>query len=130
MNTHQHMTWELLLILGIVLLLISPIGDWLGSIIEDLSTYHDAKLNLNPFGGNSTTQIGPDTGITHGAMIPADNGGSNSALRTDTPSLWNVPIVDANGEAGTIQVVSGSLSGAIQNAHQGGNTPTGSAVPA
>lgn len=120
------MTWELLLILGIVLLLVSPVGEWLGSIVEEITTGHNVKLNLNPFqqstiGANTGTS---SSGITHGAMIPADNGGSGGT------SLFNVPIQDANGVVGSIQVVAHDAASALNNAHQGNNTPIGEPTPA
>jgi len=47
------------------------------------------------------------------------------------PTLWNVPITGPGGSgAGTIQVASTTAEGAYQNAYQGGNTPTGPAIPA
>lgn len=49
---------------------------------------------------------------------------------TSGTSLFNVPITDASGGAGTIQVVANNAAAAIENASQGGNTPTGSATPA
>ena len=68
-----------------------------------------------------------------GAMIgssQASSGGSQVAThpaQQQGTSLWNVPIVDAQGGAGWIQVVAHDAAGAVENAHQGGNTPTGGA---
>lgn len=124
MNRTQSMTWELLLILGIVLLLVSPIGNWLGSIVEEMATGHKVNLSLNPFAKSETTPGGSDA-LTHGAMIPGNSGGGGGGT-----SLFNVPIVNSAGEPGTIQVVAHDSASAQNNAYQGGNTPTGSAVPA
>jgi len=125
MNKQQAMTWELLLILGIILLLTSPVGDWLGSIVRELTVHHDMNLSFNPF---SKTSIIGGTGITHGANIPAGGGGGGGG--GGGTSLFNVPIVNAAGEPGTIQVVAHDVASAQGNAYQGGNTPTGPAVSA
>jgi len=54
--------------------------------------------------------------------------GSGGQAHTGT-SLYNVPIVDQYGGKGSIQVVAHDVQSAVENAHQGGNTPTGPAVP-
>jgi hypothetical protein len=114
MNKDQSFTWELLLLLGIVVILISPIGAWLADVVKEIATYHNVQLNFG-FGG-----LG---GTTSAHSAPTNTGGNN-------PSLFNVPIVNANGEAGSIQVVASDASAALSNATQGGNTPTGKAIPA
>lgn len=116
MNKDQSFTWELLLLLGIVVILISPVGAWLADVVKEIATYHNVQLNFG-FGGfgQSSTSAHTSTGIQFG--------GSN-------PSLFNVPITNANGEPGTIQVVAHDAAGALANATQGGNTPTGVATPA
>lgn len=116
MNKGQSMTWELLLILGIVLLLISPVGDWLGSIVGLITTHHDVNLNFNPL-NPGTTKFQNATGTT--TSTSGNSGGTH---------LFNVPITDASGGAGTIQVVASDAQAAVANASQGGNTPTGSAI--
>jgi|SRR5215475_1242230 len=115
MNKDQSFTWELLLLLGITVILISPIGNWLADLVKEIATYHDVQLNFG-FGG-----LG---GTTSAHTAPSGNGGGSN------PSLFNVPIVNANGEAGTIQVVAHDAAGALSNATQGGNRPTGVATPA
>src|SRR5215471_9514978 len=125
MNSKQAMTWELLLILGIILLLTSPIGDWLGSIVQELTVHHDMNLSFNPL---SKTSIISGTGITHDVNQPASGGGGGGG--GGGTSLFNVPIVSSSGEAGTIQVVAHDVASAQNNAYQGGNTPTGPAVSA
>lgn len=119
MNDDQSFTLELLIILGLILVMISPIGKWLSGLVNEIATYHQVNLSLNPFGQSS------GGGTTNAPMIPGNNQSSGGS-----PSLWNVPIINSNGEPGSIQVVSGSQAGAETNAHQGGNTPTGSASPA
>lgn len=116
MNKDQSFTWELLLLLGIVVILISPIGSWLADVVKEIATYHNVQLNFG-FGGlgQSTTSAHNTSGI--------QLGGSN-------PSLFNVPIVNSSGEPGTIQVVASDAAAALQNATQGGNTPTGNAIRA
>jgi hypothetical protein len=82
--------------------------------VKEIATYHNVQLNFG-FGG-----LG---GTTSAHSAPTNAGGNN-------PSLFNVPIVNANGEAGSIQVVASDASAALSNATQGGNTPTGKAIPA
>lgn len=116
MNKDQSFTWELLLLLGIVIILISPIGQWLAELVKEIATYHNIQLNFG-FGG-----LGQSTTSAHSV--------STSGSSSGNPTLFNVPITDANGVAGTIQVVAHDAAGAVENASQGGNTPTGSATPA
>lgn len=63
----------------------------------------------------------------------AGSGGSNSGNRSSSQGgtqLYNVPIMGPNGSGqGTIQVVAHDLASAIENAHQGGNTPITGAQP-
>lgn len=121
MNKSQSMTWELLLILGIVLLLISPVGNWLGSVVGLISTHHDVKLNFNPLNPGSTS-LNNSAGTVTSSGVTNKSSGSGS-----NPQLFNVPIIDASGGAGTIQVVASDAASALQNATQGGNKPTGNA---
>jgi hypothetical protein len=116
MNKDQSFTWELLLLLGITVILISPIGNWLADVVKEIATYHNVQLNFG-FGGLGNSQTSAHTAPTQ------SGGGSN-------PSLFNVPIVNSNGEAGTIQVVASDAASALTNATQGGNRPTGNAIPA
>lgn len=62
MNKNQGLTWELLLILGIVVLLMSPVGDWLGSIVSEIATHHNMNLTFNPL-DRAKTAVTPGTGI-------------------------------------------------------------------
>ena len=119
-NQDQANTFELLLVLGIVLLLVSPVGKWLGDIVKEITTKHDVNLSLNPFQQSTTTST-----TTKGPNQPAGSSGPSGATR-----LFNVPIVGPTGEAGSIQVVAHDVQSAFQNAYQGGNVPTGPAVPA
>lgn len=119
MDRNQSLTWEFLVILGVVLVIISPIGEWLASIVYEISVKHDVKMTFNPL-------TNPLDNIFHAPMI-GGNGNGNGSGGT---SLFNVPIVNSSGEAGSIQVVAHDSASAIENAHQGGNTPTGNASPA
>lgn len=74
--------------------------------------------SMNGTASNSATAHAGGQQVTNAPNLPP------------TTSLFNVPIVDASGGAGTIQVVANSASAAYENAFQGGNTPTGSATPA
>lgn len=118
MDRNQSLTWEFLVILGVVLVIISPIGEWLSSIVYEISVKHDVKLTFNPL-------TNPLSGIFHAPMIGGGSGGSGGG--SGGTSLFNVPIVDSSGGAGTIQVVAHDAASAENNAHQGGNTPTGAA---
>lgn len=77
------MTWEFLVILGVVLLLTSPVGDWLAGLVREASTHHDMKLSLNPF--DKTTASGSGSGGSGGSSsnspighfdIPLEGGGA------------------------------------------------------
>jgi hypothetical protein len=73
------------------------------------------------------------TQLDHAVNNAANTSGAQpvtSHPSASSTSLFNVPIVDASGGAGTIQVVANNAAAALENAHQGGNTPTGSATPA
>jgi hypothetical protein len=115
MNKDQSLTWELLTILGVILLLISPLGQWLAGVVYEASVHHDMNLSFNPFGGSKTSTFQPTSS--------SSSGGSRSG--SSGTSLFNVGIIDANGEAGTMQVVAHDQASALGNATQGGNTPTG-----
>lgn len=123
MDKNQSLTWELLLILAIVVLLMSPVGDWLGSIVYEITVKHDMNLTFNPLDRRATT-ITPGTGIRGSSSGGGSSGGGGGT------SLFNVPIVNSSGESGTIQVVAHDVASATGNASQGGNTPTGPAVSA
>lgn len=124
MTNKQSLTFELLVILGVVIVLISPIGDWLANLVKEIAVFHPTTLNFNPLDKSSTSLT--NDAVTHGAMIPGGSGGGSSG----GTSLFNVPIVDSSGGAGTIQVVAHDQASAEGNATQGGNTPTGPAVAA
>lgn len=116
----QALTWSLLLILAIVVVWVSPWGKYISDIVAEITTYHPTKLDFNPLSDIRN----PLDGIFHGANQPAGGGGGGGG--GGGTSLFNVPIVDSSGGAGTIQVVAHDAASASENAHQGGNTPTGS----
>jgi|SRR5215469_11200364 len=109
MDKHQSLTWELLLILGIVVLLMSPVGDWLGSIVREIATKHDMNLTFNPLDRRATT-ITPGTGIMHDVNQP----GSNSLVGHYTVNL-------AGG--GQMTVNANSPQAAVANVSAEGGTP-------
>lgn len=86
--------------------------------------------------GTSMTQFGgtiQSSQNNHALGNAANTSGAQPVTSNPTAagtSLFNVPIVDASGGAGTIQVVANDAASAFANASQGGNTPTGSATPA
>ena len=108
MDKNQSLTWELLLILGIVVLLMSPVGDWLGSIVQTLATHHDMNLTFNPL--DNKTTVTPGTGIMAGPNQPA----SNSLVGHYTVNL-------AGG--GQMTVNANSPQAAVQNVSTQGGTP-------
>lgn len=99
MNKSQSMTWELLLILGIVLLLVSPIGDWLGSIVSEIATHHDVSMTFNPFAKVSTTTT---------------QGGSSGPI-----GHYTIPLLGG----GDMTVNANSQQAAIENVRAQGGTP-------
>lgn len=108
MNKNQGLTWELLLILGIVVLLMSPVGDWLGSIVSEIATKHNMNLTFNPL-DRSKTSVTPGTGIN-----ASGNSGSNSAVGHYTIDL-------AGG--GQMTVNASSQAAAVENVKAQGGTP-------
>lgn len=85
---------------------------------NSFSTSLDNALgNLN-LGGSSSSASG-----SGGSTATGSSGSSGT-------SLYNVPIIGPDGTAGTIQVVASDAAAAVQNATQGGNSPTGSATAA
>ena len=107
MNKDQNITWELLLILGVVVLLVSPVGDWLGSIVREITTHHDVNLSLNPFAKDTTTG-GTSSGGGGGG------GSSHTAIGHYTVNL-------AGG--GQMTVNASSPSAAVENVSAEGGTP-------
>lgn len=83
---------------------------------------------MQQFGGSIQS-----TQTNHAVNNAANTNGAQPVTSNPTAAgthLFNVPIVDVNGGAGTIQVVAHDAASAFANASQGGNTPTGSATPA
>lgn len=67
----------------------------------------------------------PSPSVSSASSSPgASSGGSGGG----STSLWNVPILGPDGTQGSIQVVAHDAASAVENAHQGGNTPIGAAV--
>lgn len=76
-------------------------------------------------------QVPPPNVNNNAAAASMSSGGGGGGGNQGGTSLFNVPIMGPNGSgAGTIQVVAHDAAGAYENAHQGGNTPTGPAVSA
>ena len=107
MNKDQSITWELLLILGIVVLLMSPVGTWLGSVISEITTHHNMNLDFNPL--HTSTSIQAGTGVNAGG-----GGGSNNAIGHYTVNL-------AGG--GQMNVNASSPQAAVANVSAEGGTP-------
>lgn len=90
MNKNQGLTWELLLILGIVVLLMSPVGDWIGSIISEIATHHNMNLTFNPLDRSGTT-VTPGTGVKGGSNAPVGHytvdlaGGGQMTVNASSP---------------------------------------------
>jgi hypothetical protein len=109
LDDNQSVTFELLLILGMIVLLMSPVGDWLGSIVREISVKHDMNLTFNPL--DNKTTITPGTGITAGPMQP---GGSNQLVGHYTVNL-------AGG--GQMTVNASDPQAAVANVKAEGGTP-------
>lgn len=103
MNKSQSTTWELLLILGLVVLFISPVGQWLGRIVAEIATPRKVNMNLNPFSSDQTTTMGP--------MQPA---GNNQPV-----GHFNVPLQGG----GFMNVNASDMQAAIENVKVQGGTP-------
>jgi hypothetical protein len=104
-NKDQALTWELLIILGIVVLLMSPVGDWLGNVVSEITTHHNMNLTFNPL--DRSTSVTPGTGIAGG-------GGSNAGVGHFTVNL-------AGG--GQMTVNASDPSAAVANVKAEGGTP-------
>lgn len=85
MSKDQAMTFELLMILAVVLVLVSPVGKWLNMLITEITTYHKVNLSFNPLNqgpstigtsGTSGTSGSGNSGVVHGFNIPLEGGGS------------------------------------------------------
>jgi hypothetical protein len=107
MNKDQSVTWELLLILGIVVLLMSPVGTWIGSIILEITTHHNVNLSLNPFQSDSTT-------MGTNQLASSGGGGSNAPVGHYVVNL-------AGG--GQMNVNANSPQAAVANVSAEGGTP-------
>lgn len=107
LNDDQGMTWELLMILGIVLLLISPVGDWLAGVVREITTHHNMNLDFNPL--HTGTSIQPGTGV--------NTGGSSSSNAGVGHFIVNL----AGG--GQMNVNASSPQAAVENVKAQGGTP-------
>ena len=107
MDKNQSLTWELLLILGIVVLLMSPVGDWLGSIVREIATKHDMNLTFNPLDRTSS--------IIHGPMESGGGGGGSNQL------VGHYTVNLAGG--GQMTVNASDPQAAIANVKAEGGTP-------
>lgn len=105
MNKSQSNTFELLIILGVILVLVSPIGQWLAEVVQQITTHHNVTLNFNPFAQGPSTVMG--------ANQPA-GGGSNALVGHYTIDL-------AGG--GQMTVNANSQAAAIENVKAEGGTP-------
>lgn len=109
LNDDQGMTWELLMILGIVLLLISPVGDWLAGVVREITTHHNMNLTFNPLQTGTSIQSG--TGINSGG---GSGNNSNAGVGHFTVDL-------AGG--GQMTVNASSPQAAVENVKAEGGTP-------
>lgn len=89
-----------------ILVLVSPIGQWLAGIVSEIAVHHDFKLNFNPLAQGSST--------FHSANQPAGGGGSNAPVGHYTIDL-------AGG--GQMTVNANSQQAAIENVKVEGGTP-------
>lgn len=116
MNKHQGFTWELLIILGLVALFVSPVGTWLGSIVYEISQHHDISLTFNPFDKRSTT-FSNSTGTLSGGTFT--NTSSSDGTSSGLVHSYNIPLQGG----GAMTVNANSQQAAIQNVQAEGGTP-------
>lgn len=92
LKDEQAVTMSLLLMLAVVVIWVSPWGDWLASIVREITVPHQFKLTFNPI-GSPATQFqnaatggggGSGTGLVHGFNIPLAGGGS---ITTNSTSM-------------------------------------------
>lgn len=96
------MTFELLIILGVVLVLVSPVGQWLNGLVQEITTYHKVNLSFNPL------NLGPSTSGAAASSGSGSGGGSGLVHGFDIPLQGG----------GSVTVNSTSLAGAQENAKQ------------
>jgi hypothetical protein len=110
MKGNQALTMELLIILGVILVMVSPIGSWLAGLVDEITVHHDFQLNFNPF-AQGTTKF--NSAATSGSS--GDGGGQNNAL----VGHFDVPLEGG----GSINVNASSQSAAEDNVRAQGGTP-------
>ena len=86
----------------------SPVGNWLGSIVYEITVHHDMNLTFNPL--DQSTSITPGTGVRADVNQP----GSNSLVGHYTVNL-------AGG--GQMTVNANSPQAAVANVSAEGGTP-------
>jgi len=59
MTKEQSITFELLLVFGLALLVLSMWGHYLGNLVEELTTYHKVGLEFNPLSNKKTQYLLP-----------------------------------------------------------------------
>ena len=116
--------------LGPLLVVIGLLGIY--AVVKGKSEPVLNALTSNTFStslDNALGNLSLTGGGSSGGSGSGGSGGAGSAGSGGT-SLYTVPIVGPDGTAGTIQVVAHDAASAVQNATQGGNSPTGPATPA
>jgi hypothetical protein len=127
MTRGQSVTWELLLVLGLALLLVTVWGRFLGGLVDELATYHDVKLFQGKTGGGDKQQppvtIGPggvprlgpfDIGPFHIPQFPLQPEPIQSGEHQFT-----IPLLGG----GSMTVNANDIQSAIQNVIAQGGTP-------
>jgi|SRR5215469_3986004 len=97
MNKDQSLTFELLLILGVVLILISPLGQWLAGLVSEMIVPHKINLTLNPFDQSPTTTTtgGPTALVGHYTVDLA--GGGQMTVNASDPAAARANVIAEGG---------------------------------
>jgi len=101
MDKNQSLTFELLIILGVVLVLISPVGQWLASIVEEIATSHKFNLSFNPFdkGPSQVASNAPASqSSSHTSSYTVDlAGGGQMTVNANSPQAARDNVVAQGG---------------------------------
>jgi len=97
MNKDQSLTFELLLILAVVLVLISPLGEWLAGLVREITVTHKINLTLNPFDQTPTTATtGGSTALVGHYTVPLAGGGEMRVNASD-PAAARANVIAEGG---------------------------------
>lgn len=117
MNRDQVLTWNILLILLIILVFVGAWGDWFRGILEEITTYHPTKLNFSPVGTPDPAKgIGEIIDAVRNRISPPEQKPESSSGGVST---FDIPLIGG----GYVHQVATDLPSAIKNVRETGNTP-------